>query len=106
MVFNGFLDCIGDNFSVFYHFGLIITKIMENKDKRNKTRFSKKSRLFRGNQYKSTNVANVSNIQELKFECSSAKKMNLFSSCSSSKSSVDIANSNFLNKNNFSADDD
>ena len=32
--------------------------------------------------------------------------MNILPSCSSSKSSVDIVNNDFVNKNNFSANDD
>ena len=50
---------------------------MGNKDKRNKIRYSKKRRLFRGNQHKSSNVVaeeNLSNLEELQFKCSSAKK--------------------------------
>ena len=82
---------------------------MGNKDKRNKIRYSKKRRLFRGNQHKSSNVVaeeNLSNLEELLFKCSSAKKMKILSSCCSSKSSVDIVNNDFVNKNNFSANDD
>ena len=82
---------------------------MGNKDKRNKIRYSKKRRLFRENQHKSSNVAaeeNLSNLEELQFKGSSAKKMKILSSCFSSKSSVDIVNNDFVNKNNFSANDD
>ena len=82
---------------------------MGNKDKRNKIRYSKKRRLFRGNQHRSSNVVaeeNLSNLEELQFKCSSAKKMKILSSCCSSKSSVDIVNNDFVNKNNFSANDE
>ena len=53
---------------------------MGNKDKRNKIRYSKKRRIFRGNQHKSPNIvaeensSDLQGLQESQFKCSSAKK--------------------------------